>query len=173
MSENSEREKCLTWALTPQQQQLILDAHTHITSTIGASFSYICDLYIHLLALLTVCISFFHPHLLIFFPLCASICHSMYSGDSYLQPSTHADAAGKKPGTYAVEMRWQTKLRKTRQHSQSPSPLAEIEHYILQGRGKKALCGWKQKTRERNVWTDKKRCLSAFQSLFSWRENIL
>lgn len=43
-------------------------AHIHITSTIGASFSYICDLYIHLFALLTVCISFFHPHLLNFSP---------------------------------------------------------------------------------------------------------
>lgn len=180
MSENSEREKCLTWALTPQQQQFILDAdictHTY-------NLYYRCKLLLHMWPLHSPprsadCLHFFLPSSLVdFFPLCASICHSMYSGDSYLQPSTHADAAGKKPGTYAVEMRWQTKLRKTRQHSQSPSPLAEIEHYILQAwrtaEGKKALCGWKQKTRERNVWTDKKRCLSAFLSLFSWRENIL
>lgn len=57
----------------------------------------------------------------------------MYSGDSYLQMCMHVVSAGKQPETYAEEMRWQNKLRKSRQHSRSLSSLTEIkiEQYIL------------------------------------------
>lgn len=61
----------------------------------------------------------------------------MYSGDSYLQLSMHASSAGKKPGTYAEKMGWQTKLGNSRQRSQSLSSLTEIEQYILQAQSNK------------------------------------
>lgn len=139
--------------------------HTHTYN-----LYYRCELLLHMWPLHSPprsadCLNFFLPSSLVdFFPsvhrsviLCIVVTHISNRART---PTPQV----KNPGTYAVDMRWQTKLRKTRQHSQSPSPLAEIEHYILQAWRKaeeKKLCvvGSRKQEKEMYEQTRKGVCL--------------
>lgn len=114
---------------------------------------------------------FLIPASLVDFFLCLhrSHCHSMYSGDSYLWLSVHAVSAGKKPGTYAEEMRWQ--LSRGKEQAALLKPLLihwDWPIYFTSSKHKKpysALVGEsRSRWRKKNVNTEEKVsvCIFAF-----------